>query len=142
MRTQSAKTNEVERRWFVVDATDQPLGRLASRIASVLRGKHRADFTTHADAGDFVVVINAEKVKLTGQKLDQKTWNRHSGIPGGFKATPYRELLQVRPELAIEKAVHGMLPKTPLGRRIEKKLKVYGGSSHPHAAQKPEPLSI
>jgi large subunit ribosomal protein L13 len=141
MRTVSAKSSEIERKWYVVDATDQPLGRLASRVATVLRGKHRPDFTPHADTGDFVIVINAEKVKLTGDKLDSKFWYRHSGIPGGFKATPYRHLLARRPDFAIEKAVHGMLPKSALGRRIQKKLKVYAGPTHPHAAQKPEPLA-
>ncbi len=142
MRTYSAKAPEVERRWFVVDATDQPLGRLATRIASVLRGKHRPIFTPHVDTGDFVVVINAEKVRLTGQKLDQKFWHRHTGYPGGLKSTPYRVLLQRRPEFAIEKAVRGMLPKNALGRKMLKKLKVYAGDRHPHAAQKPQPLSF
>ena len=142
MRTVSAKTNEVERNWYVVDATDQPLGRLCSRIAAVLRGKHRPDFTPHADAGDFVVVINAEKIKLTGQKLDKKTYDRHSHIPGGFKSTTYRTLLERRPTLPIEKAVHGMMPRGVLGRRMERKLKVYAGPTHPHAAQKPAPLPV
>lgn len=142
MRTISAKPNEIDKKWFVVDAEGQSLGRVASRIASVLRGKHRPDFTPHADAGDFVVVVNAEKVQLTGNKLDQKQWHRHSGMPGGLKSTPYRQLLARRPEVAIEKAVWGMLPKGPLGRRIHKKLKVYAGPTHPHAAQKPEPLSV
>ena len=141
MRTVSAKASEVDRSWFVVDATDEPLGRLASRIATVLRGKHRPNFTTHADTGDFVVVINAEKVKLTGNKLEQKMWYRHSGAPGGLKATPYRHLLEKRPTLPVEKAVRGMLPKNPLGRKMLKKLKVYAGSTHPHAAQKPEPMA-
>ncbi len=142
MRTYSAKASEVERRWFVVDATDQPLGRLATRIATVLRGKHRPIFTPHVDTGDFVIVVNAEKVKLTGQKLDQKHWQRHSGYPGGLKSTPYRVLLQRRPQFAIEKAVRGMLPKNALGRKMLKKLKVYAGEQHPHAAQKPQPLSF
>ena len=140
MRTQSAKASEVERRWFVVDATDQPLGRLAPRIASVLRGKHRPEFTPHVDTGDFVVVVNASKVKLTGNKLENKQWYRHSGHPGGFKATPYKQLLAEKPEFVIEKAVRGMLPKTTLGRKIHKKLKVYAGETHPHAAQEPQPL--
>ena len=142
MRTLSAKTNEVDRDWHVVDATDQPLGRLASKVAGVLRGKHRPDFTPHADAGDFVVVINAEKVKLTGNKLDKKFWYRHSGSPGGLKATSYRELIAKRPEKVIEKAVWGMLPKNAIGRRTHRKLKVYAGAKHPHAAQKPEPLAL
>jgi large subunit ribosomal protein L13 len=142
MRTVSAKANEVEREWWVVDATDQPLGRVASRIATILRGKHRPLFTPHVDTGDFVVVINAEKVKLTGNKLDQKQWYRHSGIPGGFKATPYRRLLEQRPSLVIEKAVRGMLPKNSLGRGMARKLKVYAGSNHPHAAQQPKAMSL
>lgn len=142
MRTLSAKPNEIERKWFVVDAEGQALGRIASRIAAVLRGKHRPDFTPHADAGDFVVVVNAEKVKLTGNKLEQKAWQRHSGIPGGFKSTAYRQLLGRRPEVAIQNAVWGMLPKGPLGRKLHRKLKVYAGPAHPHAAQKPEPLSV
>jgi large subunit ribosomal protein L13 len=142
MGTYSAKPTEVERRWYVVDATDQPLGRLATRVATVLRGKHRPDFTPHVDTGDFVIVVNAEKVKLTGSKLDQKMWQRHSGIPGGFKATLYRQLLATRPDFAIDKAVRGMLPKTSLGRKMRKKLKVYAGATHPHVAQKPEPLTF
>ncbi|MBW2463885.1 MAG: 50S ribosomal protein L13 [Deltaproteobacteria bacterium] len=142
MPTLSAKTNEVDRDWHVVDATDQPLGRLASRVATVLRGKHRTDFTPHADVGDFVIVINAEKVKLTGNKLDNKFWYRHSGAPGGLKTTSYRELIAKRPEKVIEKAVWGMLPKKSLGRRTHRKLKVYAGPKHPHTAQKPEPLAL
>ncbi len=142
MRTYSAKTSEMSRRWFVVDATDVPLGRLASRVASVLRGKHRPEFTPHADAGDFVVVVNADKVRLTGAKLEQKHAYRHSGAPGGLKAESYRHLLTRRPDFAIEKAVRGMLPKTSLGRRMVKKLKVYAGGTHPHAAQKPEAMAF
>ena len=107
MRTHSAKASEIERRWFVVDATDQPLGRLASRIAKVLRGKHRPEYTPHVDTGDFVVVVNASKIKLTGNKLEQKHWYRHSGSPGGFKVTPYKKLLAEKPEFVIEKAVKG-----------------------------------
>lgn len=141
MRTQSLKADQVERRWHVVDATDVPLGRLASRIATILRGKHRPTFTPHADTGDFVIVVNAEKIRLTGNKMNDKLYQRHSGIPGGFKAEPYRLLLARRPELAVEKAVRGMLPKTNLGRQIRGKLKVYAGPQHPHAAQKPQPLT-
>lgn len=141
MRTQSLKADQVERRWHVVDATDVPLGRLATRIATILRGKHRPTFTPHADTGDFVIVVNAEKIRLTGNKLNDKLYQRHSGIPGGFKAEPYRLLLARRPELAIEKAVRGMLPKTNLGRQLRGKLKVYAGPQHPHAAQKPQPLT-
>jgi len=142
MQTQSIQADEVERTWHVVDATDQVLGRLASKIASVLRGKHRPSFTPNADTGDFVIVINAEKIKLTGAKMDQKLYQRHSGIPGGFKAEPYRLLMQRKPEFAVEKAVYGMLPKTKLGRKIRSKLKVYAGPTHPHAAQKPQALAV
>lgn len=137
MTTEFIKADQVERKWLVVDATDMPLGRLASEIAVVLRGKHRPTYTPNADTGDFVVVINAEKVRLTGDKLNQKMMYTHSGIPGGFKAESYRHLLDRRPELAIERAVRGMLPKTTLGRKIRTKLKVYAGPNHPHAAQKP-----
>ncbi len=126
--------------WFVVDATGKPLGRLASEIASVLRGKHKPTFTPHVDTGDFVVVVNADKVALTGNKLDQKKWQRHSGIPGGFKENTYRELLDSKPTWPIEKAVKGMLPKNVLGREMFTKLKVYATPDHPHAAQKPMPL--
>ena len=142
MRTLSAQPSEIERKWFVVDAEGLPLGRVASAVVSILRGKHRATYTPHVDAGDFVVVVNAAKVALTGNKVNDKQWQRHSGIPGGFKATSYREVLARRPELAIEKAVKGMLPRTPLGRDLVRKLKVYSGPTHPHAAQKPEALAI
>ncbi|AKF05959.1 50S ribosomal protein L13 [Sandaracinus amylolyticus] len=141
-QTHSANPAEVNRRWFVVDAEGQPLGRVASRIAAVLRGKHTPLYTPHVDTGDFVVVINAEKVKLTGAKLDDKFYYKHSGIPGGFRAEPYRKLLDRKPEFALEKAVKGMLPKTPLGRKMHTKLKVYAGPTHPHAAQKPEVLKF
>ena len=142
MLTQSAKAHEIERRWFVVDATDVPLGRLASRIASVLRGKHKPEFTPHADAGDFVVVVNAEKVGLTGRKLTDKRWYHHSGYPGGIKSEPYGHLLGRRPEFVIEKAVKGMLPKNAIGRKSLKKLKVYAGPTHPHGALKPQPFTF
>lgn len=130
------------RQWWVVDATDKPLGRLASEVARVLRGKHKPTFTTHVDTGDFVVIVNAGKIKLTGNKLDSKFYNRHSGIPGGFKADAYRKLLETKPTFPIEKAVKGMLPKNVLGREMFTKLKVYATADHPHAAQKPAPLSI
>jgi large subunit ribosomal protein L13 len=130
------------RAWWVVDATGKSLGRVASEVARVLRGKHKATFTTHEDAGDFVVVVNAAKVVLTGNKLDQKAWNRHSGIPGGFKSTSYRELLVSKPTWPIEKAVKGMLPKNVLGRETFTKLKVYATADHPHAAQNPQPLNV
>ena len=142
MATVSAKAHEVERKWFVVDATDKPLGRLASNVAKILRGKHKVIFTPHVDTGDFVVVINAEKVKLTGQKLDKKLWQRHSGQPGGFKATPYRQLIKEKPAFVIEKAVRGMLPKNRLGRKMGSKLKVYAGAAHPHSAQQPVELPL
>lgn len=131
---------QLTRQWWVVDAEGLPLGRLASRIAMVLRGKHRPTFTPHVDAGDFVVVVNAKKVKLTGKKLEQKFYYRHSGEPGGFRQEAYGHLLERKPELPIEKAVKGMLPKNVLGRELITKLKVYGGPDHPHAAQKPQPL--
>ena len=142
MSTFVAKPAEVERKWWVVDATDVPLGRLASHVASVLRGKHKPTFTPHMDAGDFVVVVNAERTKLTGKKLDTKLYRTHSGIPGGYKERPYRWMLEHRPELAVERAVTGMLPKGPLGRRVAAKLKVYAGATHPHAAQKPAALNL
>lgn len=139
--TASIRSGDVERKWLVVDASDVPLGRLASNIAHVLRGKHRATFTPNSDNGDFVVVVNAERVKLTGNKANAKLYQRHSGSPGGLRSEPYRLLLQRRPTLVIEKAVRGMLPKTKLGRKMSSKLKVYAGPSHPHAAQKPEPFT-
>jgi len=142
MDTFMAKASEVERKWFVVDATDLPLGRLASNVASVIRGKHKPAFTPHADTGDFVVVVNAEKVKLTGNKADGKFRHWHSQYPGGHGVESYRTLLARRPELAIEEAVFGMLPKNRLGRSLRSKLKVYKGATHPHAAQKPEALQV
>ncbi len=126
----------------MVDAANKPLGRLASEIARVLRGKHKPTFTPHVDTGDFVIVVNADKVKLTGQKLDKKFWNRHSGIPGGFKSESYRHVLARKPEWPIEKAVKGMLPKNVLGREMFTKLKVYASADHPHVAQKPQPLNV
>jgi large subunit ribosomal protein L13 len=141
-KTYSAKPGEVGRKWFVVDASDQVLGRLATRIATVIRGKHKPPYTPHLDVGDFVVVINAEKVKLTGNKLDKKKYRRHSGYPGGLTEIPYRRLLDTHPERAIESAVQGMLPKGRLGRQLRHKLKVYAGPSHPHESQKPEVLTI
>lgn len=142
MATFSAKASDITRRWFVVDATDKALGRLSSEVAQVLRGKHRPEYTPHTDTGDFVVIINASKVKLTGQKLDKKFYYRHSGLPGGLKAEPYRSLLERAPDFMIEKAVKGMLPKGTLGRQMRRKLKVYAGPTHPHSAQKPEPLNF
>ncbi|MEK6711919.1 MAG: 50S ribosomal protein L13 [Nitrospinota bacterium] len=130
------------RRWVVVDAQGQTLGRLASRVAVLLRGKHRPDWTPHVDSGDFVVVVNAAQVVLTGRKLDQKKYYRHSGYPGHLKEISARRIIETRPERLVEYAVRGMLPKTKLGRAMFQKLKVYGGSAHPHAAQRPEPLSL
>jgi large subunit ribosomal protein L13 len=142
MATYVAKPSEVDRKWWVVDATDKPLGRLASEVAAVLRGKHKPTFTPHMDAGDFVIVVNAEKVKLTGNKLDGKLYRTHSGIPGGYKERTYRWMLEHRPIVAVQRAVTGMLPKGPLGRQVATKLKIYTGETHPHAAQQPAKLAI
>jgi len=142
MVTYSAKPGEVKREWLLVDAEDQVLGRLATRVADLLRGKHKARFTPHVDTGDFVVVVNAEKIKLTGHKLDQKKYYRHSGYPGGIKTRTARELLAKKPEDMIKLAVKGMLPKNRLNRRILTKLKIYAGPDHPHAAQQPKKLEL
>ncbi|MDA8325361.1 MAG: 50S ribosomal protein L13 [Nitrospiraceae bacterium] len=142
MKTRSAKKSEIEQKWYVVDAKDLVLGRLASRIAVYLRGKHKAIFTPHVDTGDFVVVVNAERVKLTGKKLEQKVYYRHSNYPGGLKSETAKSLLARRPEQVLVSAVSGMLPKNRLGRQMIKKLKVYSGPEHPHAAQQPQALSI
>jgi large subunit ribosomal protein L13 len=142
MATYTAKPAEVERKWWVVDATDVPLGRLASQVAAVLRGKHKPTFTPHVDTGDFVIVVNAERVRLTGNKLDTKLYRTHSGIPGGFKQRSYRWMLEHRPIVALERAITGMLPKGPLGRQVGTKLKVYAGPTHPHAAQQPAALGL
>lgn len=141
-RTYMAKEQEVERRWYVVDAEGKTLGRLASQVAAILRGKHKPTFTPHVDTGDFVIVVNAAKVRLTGRKTDQKLYYRHTLYPGGLKSRTAREMLATRPAEMIELAVRGMLPKNRLGRRQLRKLKVYAGESHPHAAQKPEPLAL
>ena len=133
---------EIEPRWVLVDAQGKTLGRLASEIAKILRGKHRPDYTPNMLTGDYVVVINAEKVHLTGNKLQQKTYTRYSGYPGGLKRIPAATMLERHPERIIEHAVKGMLPKGPLGRRMFKRLKVYAGEQHPHAAQKPEPIEL
>jgi large subunit ribosomal protein L13 len=142
VKTRFAKKGDVERKWYVVDATDKILGRLASRIATYLRGKHKPQFTPNVDTGDFIVVINAEKVKLTGKKLDKKIYYHHTGYPGGLKAETARSRLQRKPEQVIMDAVWGMLPKNRLGRKLLKKLKVYRGPEHPHSAQNPEPLEL
>jgi len=141
-KTFVAKPADIEREWYVVDATDLTLGRLATQIASVLRGKHKPQYTPHEDVGDFVVVINAEKIHVTGRKLDQKMYYRHSGYPGGIKSISLRRQLEKHPERVIEHAVKGMLPRGPLGRRQFKKLKVYAGAEHPHQAQSPKPMPI
>lgn len=142
MRTYTPKPGDVERTWHVIDATDVVLGRLATQVATLLRGKHKATFAPHVDTGDFVIVVNADKVAVTGNKRDGKLAYRHSGYPGGLRAVPYGELLAKKPERVIEKAVRGMLPKTSLGRAQLRKLKVYAGPEHPHAAQKPQPFDI
>lgn len=142
MRTFTPKPDQVERSWYVIDATDVVLGRLASQAAQLLRGKHKPVFAPHVDAGDFVIIINADKVALTGKKLEQKLAYRHSGYPGGLRAVKYAELLEKTPERAIEKAIKGMLPKNKLAAQQIKKLKVYSGSEHPHQAQQPVPFTI
>lgn len=137
MKTFMAKPSEVEHKWYVIDAQGQTLGRLASEVASILRGKHKPTYTPHVDTGDYVIIINAEKIQLTGNKLDQKIYRYHTGYPGGLKEMDYRTFLQKKPERAIETAVKGMLPHNRLGRQMIKKLKVYRGSEHPHQAQQP-----
>lgn len=140
--TPKAESAAAERSWYVVDATDVVLGRLASHVATLLRGKHKPTFAPHVDGGDFVIVINADKVALTGSKREDKISYTHSGYPGGLKATSYAQLLATRPERVVEKAIRGMLPKTSLGRAQLRKLKVYTGSEHPHAAQQPQTFEI
>ena len=142
MRTYTPKPGDVERQWYVIDASDVVLGRLATHVATLLRGKHKPTFAPHVDTGDFVVVVNAGKVALTGAKADQKMDYRHSGYPGGLRATSYAELLEKNPRRAVEKAVKGMLPHNRLSRQQITKLKVYTGPEHPHAAQKPIPFEI
>jgi large subunit ribosomal protein L13 len=140
MKTYTAKPGEIERHWYVVDAEARTLGRLATQIADVLRGKDKPAYTPHVDTGDFVIVVNAEKVHVTGQKLDQKLYYRHSGYPGGLRSRTLREQLERRPEEVLRKAVKGMLPKNKLASAQLRKLKIYAGPDHPHAAQNPEPL--
>jgi large subunit ribosomal protein L13 len=142
MRTYSPKAGEVTRQWHVIDATDVILGRLASHAATLLRGKHKPTFAPHVDTGDFVIIINADKIALSGAKREQKRDYRHSGYPGGLRSVAYGELLDTNPRRAVEKAVRGMLPKNKLGRAQAAKLKVYAGPEHPHAAQKPQPFTI
>jgi large subunit ribosomal protein L13 len=142
MKTYTPKVTEIERRWFVVDAEGRVLGRLASEIAKILRGKHKPMYTPHLDTGDNVVVINAEKVRLTGNKAETKTYFRHTGYMGGAKLIPFRRMIEQHPERVIELAVKGMLPKNNLGRLMRRKLRVYAGGEHPHEAQQPERLEI
>ena len=142
MRTFSPKASDIQHQWHVIDASDVVLGRLASHAAMLLRGKHKPIFAPHVDTGDFVIVINAEKVALSGRKLEQKRAYRHSGYPGGLRSVAYNELMERHPERVIEKAVRGMLPKNSLGRSMLRKLKVYAGPDHPHQAQKPVPFEI
>lgn len=142
MKTYSAKAEEVVRKWYVVDADGQTLGRLATRIADLLRGKHKPIYTPHVDCGDYVIVVNAEKIHVTGKRMDEKKYYRHSGYPGGIKERTLREMLAKKPEDVITLAVKRMLPKNVLARHIIKKLKVYAGPEHPHAAQNPEPLEF
>jgi len=142
MKTYAVKASEIERRWYVVDAAGQNLGRLATKVATVLRGKHKVMFTPGMDVGDFVIVINADKINVTGNKLQDKMYYRHSLYPGGLTVTSLEKMLATHPTRVIEHAVHGMLPKNRLGKAMIKKLKVYAGASHPHAAQKPETLSL
>ncbi len=142
MKTFSAKLETVERDWFIVDATNKTLGRMASEIAHRLRGKHKPEYTAHVDTGDYVVVINAEKVRVTGAKAKDKMYHSHSGYPGGLKSISFEKLIDKVPERVIQLAVKGMLPKNPLGRAMFKKLKVYAGSEHPHTAQQPQELNI
>ncbi|MCS6862543.1 MAG: 50S ribosomal protein L13 [Abditibacteriales bacterium] len=141
-KTYAAKPGDVERQWYVVDAAGQTLGRLATKIATVLRGKHKPTFTPHLDTGDYVIVINADKVTVTGKKMTDKIYYRHTGYPGGLRETNLRTLLQKKPEKVIELAVWGMLPHNRLGRRLIRKLHVYAGDKHPHAAQRPKTLEI
>lgn len=142
MKSFMASPSVIERKWYVIDAADQTLGRLATEVANVLRGKKKPIFTPHIDTGDYVIVVNADKVKVTGKKLDQKIYYRHSEYVGGMKETKLKDMMQKKPEYVIEHAVKGMLPKGPLGRQMITKLHVYAGPEHPHAAQKPEVLEI
>lgn len=142
MKTYSPKASEIQRSWFIVDAENQTLGRIATQIASVLRGKHKPIFATHMDTGDYVIVVNAEKFRVTGNKERKKLYYRHSQFPGGFRSTPLRDQLEKHPTRPLERAVRMMLPKNSLGDAMFKKLKVYAGPDHPHSAQNPQPLRI
>ena len=142
MNTYMANAQNVERKWYVVDAEGMVLGRLASQVANILRGKHKPIYTPHVDTGDYVIVVNADKIILTGKKLDQKIYYHHSGYVGGLKETKYRNLMADKPEFALRHAVVGMLPKSPLGRKMATKMHVYSGAEHEHAAQQPEVLNL
>ncbi len=142
MKTLSTRPQDVDHAWFVVDAQDKTLGRLATEIARRLRGKHKPEYTPHVDTGDYIVVVNAEKVRVSGNKFNDKMYYRHSGFPGGIKEMNFKDMQDRHPERIVEKAVKGMLPRNPLGRAMFKKLKVYPGAEHPHTAQQPQPLEI
>ncbi len=142
MKTYMAKPNEIQRKWFIVDAEGKTLGRLSSEIAKILRGKHKPEFTPHIDTGDFVIVVNAEKIEVTGKKLDKEFYRYHTGYPGGLREISYRRMRDEKPEMFIRNAVKGMLPKNRLGRQMIKKLKVYAGPNHHHEAQMPESLEL
>lgn len=142
MKTYSAKASDVKRDWYVVDAENKVLGRIATQIAARLRGKHKPEYTPHMDTGDNIIVINADKVRVTGRKFSDKLYHRHTGYPGGLKSTPFDKMIEKNPERIIELAVKGMLPKNPLGRQMFRKLKVYAGNEHPHAAQMPQALDL
>lgn len=142
MKTFTPKQKDIDRKWFVVDARNQVLGRLATRVAHILRGKHKPIFAPHVDVGDHVIVINVDKIRVTGRKAQQKRYTRYTGYPGGLKSTVYEELFASQPEKVLEHAIKGMLPKNRLGRQMYKKLKVYAGDQHPHIAQKPKALTL
>ena len=142
MKTYYAKLNEVEREWLLIDAEDQVLGRVASKAAHILKGKHKPQYTPHVDTGDFVVIVNADKIRISGVKSTSKEYYRHSGYPGGLKCETFQEAMEKHPERVIEHAVKGMLPKNTLGRAMAKKLKVYAGAEHPHMAQKPREIKM
>jgi len=142
LKTYVAKANDITRKWYVVDADGMVLGRLATQVAHILRGKHKPAFSPHQDAGDFIIIINADKIRVTGKKAEQKKYFRHSGYSGGERFESYLDLLRRKPEMILRHAVKGMLPKNRLARKLIKKLKIYAGNEHPHLAQKPEPLSL
>ena len=142
MKTYTVKGDYTDRKWYIMDAEGQVLGRMASQIASILRGKHKPVYSPHLDLGDFVIVINAEKIRLSGKKQEQKVYYHHSGYPGGLKAVPFSKMMEKKPERILEKAVKGMLPHNKLGRKMYKKLKIYVGSEHPHKAQQPEKYEL